>query len=353
VLLPGDRKGEALMPVLGVRVNSTIQSLGVQLGSACCGAAPSARRRRPGRGCATRTPSLEQPVEFLSGGNQQKVSVSHLPAGPAVILAYEPTQGVDVGSRFDIYEALQARTDDGAALLVKSSDPIELSGLCDRVLVMSRGQIIEEIPGDELDELRIVEAIVRGPACPRTAGRRSAWPCPSPPPPRRHRERSSRTPPTRPSSRSASSVCCDARDKNKWRKIVKVRLWMPVALQLLLIGSSRPTPSSRFPGFLSAVEPAQHPRPRHPARAGRHGADPRAAGRLPRPVGRGDDQPRRGDRVVPDRAGVTTDPVLLGIGVILLCGLVVGLVNAGLVRGSRSRRSSRRWPPSASSTASR
>ena len=82
---------------------------------------------------------------------------------PTVILAYEPTQGVDVGSRFDIYEALRSRTDGGAAMLVKSSDPLELAGLCDRVLVMSRGQIIEEIPGDELDELRIVEAIVRGP----------------------------------------------------------------------------------------------------------------------------------------------------------------------------------------------
>jgi ribose transport system ATP-binding protein len=58
---------------------------------------------------------------------------------------------------------LRARTDAGAALLMKSSDPIELSGLCDRVLVMSRGTIIEEIPGDELDERRITEAIVRGP----------------------------------------------------------------------------------------------------------------------------------------------------------------------------------------------
>jgi len=80
-----------------------------------------------------------------------------------VILAYEPTQGVDVGSRFDIYQALRTRSDAGAALLVKSSDPIELSGLCDRVFVMSRGTFIEEIPGEELDEVRIVEAIVRGP----------------------------------------------------------------------------------------------------------------------------------------------------------------------------------------------
>ncbi|MGZ8598127.1 MAG: hypothetical protein ACXWXB_08000, partial [Actinomycetota bacterium] len=64
----------------------------------------------------------------------------------------------------------RSRSDAGTAILVKSSDPIELSGLCDRVLVMSRGTIVEEIPGDELDELRIVEAIVRGPGMSR-AGR--------------------------------------------------------------------------------------------------------------------------------------------------------------------------------------
>ena len=172
MLLPGDRKREALMPVLGVKVNATVQALRrfSRVGIL--------RRRTERRAVADlvdrleiRTPSLEQPVEFLSGGNQQKVSVSRsFLKEPSVILAYEPTQGVDVGSRFDIYKALRTRTDGGTALLVKSSDPLELAGLCDRVLVMSRGQIIEEIPGDELDELRIVEAMVRGPGLSR-AGR--------------------------------------------------------------------------------------------------------------------------------------------------------------------------------------
>ena len=97
---------------------------------------------------------------FINGYNIEQI----------LILAYEPTQGVDVGSRFDIYKALRTRTNSGTAMLVKSSDPIELAGLCDRVLVMSRGQIIEEIPGDELDELRITEAVVRGPGLSR-AGR--------------------------------------------------------------------------------------------------------------------------------------------------------------------------------------
>jgi len=172
MLLPGDRKHEALMPVLGVRVNTTIQSLRRF-------SALGFLRRRKERSAVTdlterleiRTPSIEQPVEFLSGGNQQKVSVARtFFKEPSVILAYEPTQGVDVGSRFDIYRALRTRTDAGTAMLVKSSDPIELAGLCDRVLVMSRGQIIEEIPGDELDELRITEAVVRGPGLSR-AGR--------------------------------------------------------------------------------------------------------------------------------------------------------------------------------------
>ncbi len=171
MLLPGDRKGEALMGVLGVRVNATIQSLG-RFTSA--GFLKRGKEREEVDSLVEeleiRTPSLDQPVEFLSGGNQQKVVVARtFLREPSVILAYEPTQGVDVGSRFDIYKALRSRTSEGAGILVKSSDPIELSGLCDRVFVMSRGTIVEEIPGDELDEVRIVEAIVRGPGLSKEA----------------------------------------------------------------------------------------------------------------------------------------------------------------------------------------
>lgn len=171
MLLPGNRKVEALMGVLGVRVNATVQSLRRF-------SVAGLLRRRAERAAVNdlvgqleiRTPSLEQPVEFLSGGNQQKVSVARsFLKEPSVILAYEPTQGVDVGSRFDIYKSLRTRSEAGSAILVKSSDPIELAGFCDRVLVMSRGTIIEEIPGDELDEVRIVESIVRGPGLSKAA----------------------------------------------------------------------------------------------------------------------------------------------------------------------------------------
>ena len=109
-----------------------------------------------------RLASIEQPVQSLSGGNQQKVSLTRpfLRGDVKVILADEPTQGVDVGARFDIYEALREKTSEGVAVIVKSSDPLELAGLCDRVVVMSRGKIVAEIPREQLGERRIVEAIV-------------------------------------------------------------------------------------------------------------------------------------------------------------------------------------------------
>ncbi len=163
VLLSGDRTRESLFPVLSVRANATIQVLR-RLGR--LGVVRRRRERRTIDGLAQRLrirmASIEQPVQSLSGGNQQKVSLTRpfLRGDVKVILAEEPTQGVDVGSRFDIYDALRAKTSEGVAAVVKSSDPLELAGLCDRVIVMSRGRIVRELRGDELGERRIVEAIV-------------------------------------------------------------------------------------------------------------------------------------------------------------------------------------------------
>jgi ribose transport system ATP-binding protein len=163
VLLSADRSGESLFPVLSVRTNTTIQILRVL---ERFGVVRRRRERRTiediARRLRIRMASIEQPVQSLSGGNQQKVSLTRpfLRGAVKVILADEPTQGVDVAARFDIYEALRAKANEGVAVVVKSSDPLELSGLCDRVVVMSRGRIVEEIPGVELGERRIVEAIV-------------------------------------------------------------------------------------------------------------------------------------------------------------------------------------------------
>jgi ribose transport system ATP-binding protein len=163
VLLSGDRSGESLFPVLSVRMNTTIQVLR-RLGR--LGFLQRRRERRmvddlAGR-LRIRMASMEQPVQSLSGGNQQKVSLTRpfLRGDVKVILAEEPTQGVDVAARFDIYDALREKANEGVATIVKSSDPLELAGLCDRVVVMSRGRIVDEIQGDDLGERRIVEAIV-------------------------------------------------------------------------------------------------------------------------------------------------------------------------------------------------
>src|SRR4249920_2626530 len=163
VLLSADRSRESLFPVLSVRTNTTIQVL---RSLAPMGFLRRGREKRTVddmvRRLRIRMASIEQPVQSLSGGNQQKVSLTRpfLRGDVKVILAEEPTQGVDVGARFDIYEALRAKADEGIAAVVKSSDPLELAGLCDRVIVMSRGRIVEEIPRHELGERRIVEAIV-------------------------------------------------------------------------------------------------------------------------------------------------------------------------------------------------
>jgi ribose transport system ATP-binding protein len=163
VLLSADRSGESLFPVLSVRANTTIQVL------RRLGRMGVLRRRRERRAVTdlvrrlhVRTASIEQPVQWLSGGNQQKVSLTRpfLRGSLKIILADEPTQGVDVGSRFEIYEALREKANEGVAVIIKSSDPLELAGLCDRVIVISRGRIVDEIPHAELGERRIVEAIV-------------------------------------------------------------------------------------------------------------------------------------------------------------------------------------------------
>lgn len=95
----------------------------------------------------------------LSGGNQQKVALARVLAmKPKIVLIDEPTQGVDVRSRLDIYRFLRAIADSGSAVVVVSSDASELAGLCDRILVMSRGTVTAELVGASATEESIVGA---------------------------------------------------------------------------------------------------------------------------------------------------------------------------------------------------
>ncbi|MCB1490073.1 MAG: ATP-binding cassette domain-containing protein, partial [Bauldia sp.] len=108
-----------------------------------------------------KAPSIEAAVASLSGGNQQKVVMARaLLAEPSLIVADEPTQGVDVGARAEIYRILREVSNSGAPVIVNSSDAVELEGLCDKVLVMSRGRIVDTLTGDDVKESRIVAAAV-------------------------------------------------------------------------------------------------------------------------------------------------------------------------------------------------
>jgi ribose transport system ATP-binding protein len=163
VMLSSNRKEESVFTALGVRANATLQVLKRYRR---LGLVRRRRERAPVNALVERlrlkAASIEQPAQYLSGGNQQKVALMRpfIRGDLKVILADEPTQGVDIGARLDIYEALRSNASEGTAVLVKSSDPIELSGLCDRVIVMSRGRIVDEIPKAELGEHRIISAIV-------------------------------------------------------------------------------------------------------------------------------------------------------------------------------------------------
>jgi ribose transport system ATP-binding protein len=106
-----------------------------------------------------RAASIESKLNELSGGNQQKAMFGReISWKPTVLLVDEPTKGVDIGARSEIYQRLRAVADRGLAVLVSSSDGIELEGLCDRVLIFARGRIVNELAGAAVTDAAITEA---------------------------------------------------------------------------------------------------------------------------------------------------------------------------------------------------
>jgi len=102
--------------------------------------------------------SGNQEVQYLSGGNQQKVVLSKsLQTLPEVIIMDEPTRGVDVGAKFEIYQLIRQLNKDGIAILMISSELPEILGLSDRILVMREGKIVAELTPNETNEEMIIE----------------------------------------------------------------------------------------------------------------------------------------------------------------------------------------------------
>jgi putative multiple sugar transport system ATP-binding protein len=110
-----------------------------------------------------RASSVYQMTGNLSGGNQQKVVVSKwLFANPEVLILDEPTRGIDVGAKYEIYTIIAALAAEGKAVIVISSEMPELLGITDRIYVMNEGRIVGEMAAAEASQEKIMRAIVRG-----------------------------------------------------------------------------------------------------------------------------------------------------------------------------------------------
>jgi ribose transport system ATP-binding protein len=155
-----DRHAEGLFLNLSVRENIGIGVLDTLSHSGMVDrAAETALGSSVSAALRIRTPSIETLVADLSGGNQQKVLFGReMSAHPKVLLIDEPTKGVDIGARTEIYQRLRALADEGVAIVIAASDGVELEGLCDRVLIFARGGIVRELTGTQVTDATITEA---------------------------------------------------------------------------------------------------------------------------------------------------------------------------------------------------
>ncbi|MDF1671526.1 MAG: ATP-binding cassette domain-containing protein [Roseovarius sp.] len=158
--IPRERHAEALFSGMSVFDNIGLMALGRH----AKGGLMQPKRETEAissmsRALSVKTPTLEMQVNSLSGGNQQKSVIARcLLDEPALLLADEPSQGVDAGARLEIYRILRKAATEGRAVIVASSDAIELQGLCDRVFIFSRGSIVKELAGEEVTERNITQA---------------------------------------------------------------------------------------------------------------------------------------------------------------------------------------------------
>lgn len=159
-LVPEDRKQHGLVLDMSVRNNVGLSGLN--------------RYQRPGgflnqpredqdaarmvEAMRVRTPGLDQVSRYLSGGNQQKVVIGKwLALSPRILLLDEPTRGIDVGAKQEIYTLMEELAEQGVAILFVSSEMEEIIGMSDRALVMHEGRLTGELPREQLTEVAIMQ----------------------------------------------------------------------------------------------------------------------------------------------------------------------------------------------------
>lgn len=158
-LIPEDRKQDGLVIEMTVGENITLPGL---MRASTAGILPTRWEKTTAdemiKKLRIKTPGPNQIIQFLSGGNQQKAVIAKwLAMGPKVLLLDEPTRGIDIGAKHEIYEMMETLADQGVAILFASSEMEEVIGMSDRTLVMHEGRIAGQLERHELSE----EAIMR------------------------------------------------------------------------------------------------------------------------------------------------------------------------------------------------
>jgi ribose transport system ATP-binding protein len=160
-LVPANRTAEGVISAFSVKENLTLPLIGRLRGRAAISAGREAELvDRWIERLGIRTAGFDAPITTLSGGNQQKVVMARcLALNSSVLALCEPTAGVDIGTRMQLYDLIAEQARAGLGVIVSSSDEGDLLGMCTRVLVLRRGVIATELVGEEITEPNLLHAM--------------------------------------------------------------------------------------------------------------------------------------------------------------------------------------------------
>ncbi len=159
-LVPLDRKTEGLALIMGVKENITLANIG-DLGKSFLISKIQERKKalKWVDEIGIKTPSVDQEVNSLSGGNQQKVVLAKwLESGSQIIILNEPTRGIDVGAKIEIYKLMQDLCERGSSIIMISSELMEIMSIADRIVVMSKGRFTGEYTRKEASEEKLLHS---------------------------------------------------------------------------------------------------------------------------------------------------------------------------------------------------
>ena len=163
-LVPENRKAEGLLPESTVKENIVLSVLGkISKFKIVTEASINAIAERSVSYFEIKTPSVNRKLTRLSGGNQQKIVFARIAeTEPRLLLLDEPTRGIDIGSKVEIYSKIMDFAENGTAIILASSELTELLGLCDRILVMREGELVSNMDIKDTDAKKIMDCATGG-----------------------------------------------------------------------------------------------------------------------------------------------------------------------------------------------